>query len=75
MAKYEGTVNGRHLQSLYPNVYRVSFRAVIAGRDRGIEQTIAATSEAHARERAQREHRDIRGTISVEQIGTLEKVD
>lgn len=68
---YAGTVDGREIRSLYPHVYRVRFRAVIARREMDVDTLITESSAIGARARAQNKYRDIRGGIDVEQVGTL----
>ena len=72
MPGYSGTHAGQHYSSLYPRLYRVQYRCVIAGRTYDVDKIVTANNEPHARERAQGGTRDIRGRIMVEHVGDLE---
>ena len=71
MKRYQGTVDGSTIQSLYPNVYRVQCVVYIGSRRYDIDQAMPALDEYHARERAQNRWSDIRGGITVEKVGEL----
>ena len=70
MTTYSGTHDGQHYSSLYPNLYRVRFVQVIAGRRYDVDKIITAGSAAHARARCTG---DIRGGIEVAAVGQLRR--
>lgn len=72
MPGYSGTHAGQHYSSLYPRLYRVQYRCVIAGRTYDVDKIVTATDEPHARDRARRGTMDIRGGVMVEHVGDLE---
>lgn len=75
MKSYKGEYEGKMISSMYPNLYRVRYRASIAGRaPQDIDDTVTALDEYHARERCSRTNRDIRGGITVEFLKALSEV-
>lgn len=65
---YIGTHDGTEYKSLYPRLYRVSYRQYIAGRTYDVDRVVSAIDASHARAR---QTGDIRGGIDVEHVADL----
>lgn len=73
---YEGEHNGMTYQSLYPNLYSVTYTWVNPASHRLVTSTVLRTGldEYHVRERVTR-NADVRGEVTVEFVKALgEKV-
>ena len=72
MRIYAGTYNGSEMQSVFRNVYRVQYRQVIAGRPYDVDAIVTGNHEIDVRARITK--KDVRGSIMVEHVATLEPV-
>lgn len=76
MTTYAGTYDAQSLSSLYPNVYRVQYDAMIGSRQLNVDKIVTAIDEDHARERVHRSSGStVYGAITVEHVATLDAVD